>query len=333
MKLAVLAALPEGVVTRMVPFTGPAGTVAEICSALSTAKPAAATLLKVTAVAPVKFCPVMTTRPPSGAEAGVKLVITGAPMMAKGAALVAVSAPLTTVTTPELAAAGTVAVIWPALFTVKVAVVPLKRTAVAPVKLDPRMTTLVPGPPWAGAKLVMPGALVIVKFAPLVSLTPPTVTLTRPVVAAVGTVVLICVADATVKAAVVLSKRTAVAPVKFEPVMVTAVPAAPDTGVKPVMSGVAVTVKLPAPVPAPPGETTRTTPVVVPLATTASMRVTETTVNETAGVPLKVTCVAPVNLSPVSTTRVPGGPLAGAMAATVGGCALLLFSVPMRMRA
>jgi hypothetical protein len=49
-----------------------------------------------------------------------------------------------TVTHPLVAPAGTVALISVAETTVKVAEVPLKLTAVAPVRLSPRMITLAP---------------------------------------------------------------------------------------------------------------------------------------------------------------------------------------------
>ena len=51
---------------------------------------------------------------------------------------------------PVVAPVGTVAVIWVALFAVKVAVVPLKETADAPFRFVPVTTTLVPTGPLAG---------------------------------------------------------------------------------------------------------------------------------------------------------------------------------------
>ena len=49
---------------------------------------------------------------------------------------------------PVMAAAGTVALIWVAEFTVnEAALTPLKVTAVAPVRLAPVMTTVAPGKP------------------------------------------------------------------------------------------------------------------------------------------------------------------------------------------
>jgi hypothetical protein len=56
--------------------------------------------------------------------------------------------------------AATVAVIWVALSTVKLAAAfPLNFTEVAPLRFVPLMTTMVPEAPVAGAKLEMTGAL------------------------------------------------------------------------------------------------------------------------------------------------------------------------------
>src|SRR5438552_19065284 len=57
--------------------------------------------------------------------------------------------------------AGTVAVIAVAEFTVKLALVPLNRTALAPVKLVPLIVTLVPTGPLLGVKLATVGGLAL----------------------------------------------------------------------------------------------------------------------------------------------------------------------------
>ena len=69
----------------------------------------ALTPLNLTAVAPVKFVPVIVTLVPTGPLAGVKLVIVGAGMTVKLAALVAVPPGVVTFTGPVVAPAGTVA--------------------------------------------------------------------------------------------------------------------------------------------------------------------------------------------------------------------------------
>ena len=62
----------------------------------------------------------------------------------------------------------------------------------------------------------------------------------------------------------------------------------------------------------PPGAVTEITPVVAPFGTTAVIWVFEFTTKMEAGVPLKVTAVAPARLAPVIVTFVPTGPLVGA---------------------
>jgi hypothetical protein len=108
---------------------------------------------------------------------------------------------------------------------------------------------------------------VTVKLLALVVLPPDVVTLTGPVVAPAGTVAWIVVAEFTVKLAALPLNPTAVAPVKFVPVMVTTVPAGPLAGVKLVIAG--ATVKLPALVAVPPGAVTLSGPVVAPAGTAA----------------------------------------------------------------
>jgi hypothetical protein len=74
--------------------------------------------------------------------------------------------------------------------TVKVvALVPLKLTAVTPVKFVPFIVTLVPAGPLVGLKFAIVGALAdTVKLLVLVAVPPDVVTLSGPVVAPAGTV-------------------------------------------------------------------------------------------------------------------------------------------------
>ena len=74
-----------------------------------TVKLAAFTPLNRTAVAPVKFVPVIVTLVPTGPLAGVTLVIVGAGMTVKLVALVAMPPGVVTLTGPVVAPAGTVA--------------------------------------------------------------------------------------------------------------------------------------------------------------------------------------------------------------------------------
>ena len=75
------------------------------------------------------------------------------------------------------------------------------------------------------------------------------------------------VAETTVKAASAPLKRTAVVPEKFEPLIVTAVPAAPLVGVKLAIEGAWTTVKSIELVAVPPGVVTAIRPVVAPAGT------------------------------------------------------------------
>jgi hypothetical protein len=74
--------------------------------------------LNLTAEAPERLVPVMTTDVPTGPLLGVKLVSVGAGMTVKLPALVAVPPVVVTATVPVVAPVGTVAVICVALFTV-----------------------------------------------------------------------------------------------------------------------------------------------------------------------------------------------------------------------
>src|SRR5437867_8271099 len=102
----------------------------------------------------------------------------------------------------------------------KLAPVPLKATAVAPVKFVPLIVTLVPTGPLVGVKLVVVGALAVtVKLLALVAVPPAVVTLAGLVAAPAGTVAWIAVAAPTVKLSPVPLKATAVATVKFVPLL------------------------------------------------------------------------------------------------------------------
>ena len=104
------------------------------------------------------------------------------------------------------------------------------------------------------------------------------------------------------------SKYTAVAPLRPEPVRVTAAPIAPLVGEKPVTCG--RTTKF-VEVAAVHGEqVTLMGPVVAAAGTTAEICVLETTVN-VAGAPLKMTAVTPMKLVPMMVTEAPAEPLAG----------------------
>jgi hypothetical protein len=115
----------------------------------------------------------------------------------------------------------------------------LNATAVAPVKFVPLIVTLVPTGPLAGVKAAIAGAgaLTTVKSIALVALPPGVVTLSGPVVAPAGTVARMAVGEITAKLAATPLNCTAVAPVKFVPVIVTEVPTSALEGVKLVIVG------------------------------------------------------------------------------------------------
>src|SRR5881227_2912755 len=160
----------------------------------------------------------------------------------------------------------------------KLALTLLKVTPVAPVKLVPLMVTLVPTGPLAGVKPVIDGGLITVKLPALVAVPPGVVTLIVPVVVLEGTVACIEVVELTVKLALAPLKATRVAPEKLVPLMVTLVPTGPLAGVKLVIVGGLITVKLLALVAVPPGVVTLIVPVVAPAGTVARIEVAELTV-------------------------------------------------------
>src|SRR5207302_1999898 len=86
-------------------------------------------------------------------------------------------------------------------------------------------------------KLVIVGGLSTVKLPELLAEPPGVVTLIGPLEAPAGTVAVIVVAELTVKPALVPLNRTAVAPVRFVPLIVTLAPTSPLLGVKLVTVG------------------------------------------------------------------------------------------------
>src|SRR5437763_1155839 len=185
----------------------------------------------------------MVTLVPTGPLLGVKLEIVGGLMTVKLAALLAVPSEVVTLIGPLETPAGTVAVIAVAEPTVKLALVPLNSTAEAPVKLVPLMGTLVSTAPLRGVKLEIVGGLMTVKLAALLAVPPGVVTLIGPLVAPAGTVVVIAVAELTVKLALTLLNSTAVAPLKRAALSRTREPTGPLRGVKHEIVGGLMTVK------------------------------------------------------------------------------------------
>src|SRR5438445_5978851 len=169
-------------------------------------------------------------------------------------ALVAVPPGVVTLSGPVVAPLGTVAEIEVEEVAVKLALVPLNRTAEAPVKFVPVIVTGVPTGPLVGVKLVIVGAGMTVKLFVLVAVPPGVVTLSGPVVAPLGTVAEIEVEEVPAKLALVPLNRTAEAPVRFVPVIVTGVPTGPLVGVKLVIVGAGMTATVFVLVAVPPGD-------------------------------------------------------------------------------
>lgn len=307
-------AVPLGVTTLTAPALTPPGTVAVICVALTTVKDAAGVVPKLTAVAPVKFVPLIVITAPASAEGGAKPLIVGVGgRIVKGEADRAVPPGVVTLTIPASAPAGSVAVICPSLLTVKVISAAPILTLLTPVKPTPTIASVVPTEPLPGLRRTIFGAVIIVKGAPEAAVPLGVTTLITPVAASAGTVAVICVPLLTVKAvAGVEPNFTAVAPVKLLPVSTTLASTAPLAGAKPVSEGVALTEKSAyGGVPTPDG--VRTMIGTRPL-TTAGTRVwicESVLLRIGASTSPKRTDVAPASCEPLTTTFVPTAPEAG----------------------
>jgi len=191
---------------------------------------------------PPKLEPAMTTDVPAAPVVGVTLLIAG--VTANGTPLLVPLAVVTT-TLPVVAAAGTVAVMLPALQAVAVAEVPLKVTVPDPCeapKVEPAIATDDPTIPEFGVRLLMAGGTV--KVTPL--LAPLEVVTTRlPVVAPAGTVAVMRPALQAVTVAAVPLKVTVLVPCeapKVEPAMTTDDPTIPEFGVRLLIAGVTLNV-------------------------------------------------------------------------------------------
>lgn len=113
-----------------------------------------------------------------------------------------------------------------------------------------------------------------------------------------------------------LPNLTSVAPEKLVPVILTTVLVPPLVGVNDVIVGAATYVN-PANVAVPPGVATLTSPE-APAATTATIVVGETIVNDDAGIPPKLTLVAPIKPLPVIVTDNPLPEVVGVNEVIVG---------------
>ena len=197
----------------------------------------------------------------------------------------------------------------------------------------PVIATRVPIGPAGGARLAIVGVGKTVNATPLLA-TPFTVTTTFPLVAAAGTGTLIVVPFQLFGVAGVPLKVTVLVPCvapKVVPVIVTTVPAAPESGDRLVITGAAVTVNVFELLAVPP-TVTRTGPVVAPVGTGTEMLVVLQLVG-VAAVPLKATvllpCIEP-KLVPAIVTEAVTAPEVGVRLTMVGAAtnAIPLLGTP-----
>lgn len=294
---------PPVTVTR--PDTAPTGTTTVICDAEIIGDPAT-TPPKLTELPATKFDPDTTTDAPTAAEPGVTPATVGVGNTVKFPALTATPSGVDTRTTPVTAPSGTTTVIDVSDTTTGLtAATPPNVTDVAPVKLLPVTVTVAPTTADPTLNPVIRGNTV--KLTALVAVPPAVTTVTTPDVAPTGTDVVIDVDDTTVNVDCNTPlNRTAVAPVKPEPVIVTApATAAPPTGVTALIVG--ITAKSAALVAVPPGATTVIRPVTAPAGTVTVIDVSDTT-GLTATTPPNRTAVAPANDVPEIVTSDPTTP-------------------------
>jgi hypothetical protein len=140
---------------------------------------------------------------------------------------------------PGVAPLGTIAWISESESTVKLASTWLNLTTVAPVKEEPRMSTLPPAGPHVGVNELIVGAMP--NGAMLLPVPFGVVTVIGPVTAPLGTVAWISESESTVKEAPMPLKVTEVAPARFAPRMSTLVPTEALAGVKVLIAGAVMT--------------------------------------------------------------------------------------------
>jgi len=281
-KFEPLLAWPPTVTTTL-PVSAPAGTGTTMFVPFQLVG-MACTPPKVTVLVPCvvpKFAPVIVTAVPTTPELGLKFVILGAGTVTVKFEPLLAWPPNVTTTLPVSAPAGTGTTMFVPFQLVGMACTPPKVTVLVPCvvpKFAPVIVTAVPTTPEPGLKFVMLGAgIVTVKVAPLLAF-PRTVTTTLPVTAPAGTGTTMLVPLQFVGAALTPPKKTVLVPCvapKFTPLIVTAVPATPELGLKLLMLGaLLLSVKLDPLLACPPTVTTAPpvtapvgirTPILIPL--------------------------------------------------------------------
>ena len=207
--------------------------------ALCTENEAAETPPKRTAVAPVKFVPLMLTSWLEEADAGEKEVMVGTAAASQvKPANVAVPVGVVTEILPVAPSPTTAMIVVASIIAKEAAATAPKRTAVAPLRWVPRMVTDCPFRADVGAKEERVGTVEGAKVNPANEAVPAGVTTdTEPLDPAPTTAVIVTESTTEKEAAAVPPKRTAVAPRKLAPLMSTAVPAPPELGEKEVSVG------------------------------------------------------------------------------------------------
>ena len=186
--------------TSIRPEAAPEGTTAVICVVESTVIFDAGVPPKRTPVTLENPLPVITTRVPTPPLVGVNEPMPRAFPTVNLESDLATLAPIATRIRPDTASAGTMAEIWVAESTVKLASCPPKRTLVAPRKPVPVMVTLVPLTPLVGAKDDTAGLVTVNTVVDRA--TPAGVaTRTRPFAMPSGTAAVICVGESRVNVA------------------------------------------------------------------------------------------------------------------------------------
>ena len=250
--LALVAVPPTVVTATLCAPAVPAGVVAVMTVAVLV-KIVAATPPTFTLVAPVKFVPVivMVVPPATGPEIGVTVVMVGSATYVNAAVLVAVPPTVVTATSFAPAApAGVTAVMEVELTTTTLVAATPPTFTVAPArKLVPVRVMVLPAAsgPALGVTDVSVGAAAYVNALVLVTV-PPRVVTTRLAATLmdeagpVGVTAVICVGETTTTLVGATPPRVTLAPVKFVPVIVIAVPPAigPEFGTTDVTVGAAM---------------------------------------------------------------------------------------------
>jgi len=243
LKLFALTMVKPLVVTEILPFVAPAGTIVVMLLAVEEVTRAATPLKNTSGVEP-KFVPEIITVAPMAALAGLKLLMVGVDNTVKLSTLVTVT-PFTSMDIgPVAAPGGTRVSTLDAVAEVMVADTPVKERDGEEMKLEPETFTTVPTAPLVGVKPVITGDGNTIKFELLLIVTPFTVIEIGPVDAPAGTVVdMLPVLDEFTKAGVPLKETEGVV-LKFVPVIVMMAPTEPLEGLNPVMVGGDSTTKL-----------------------------------------------------------------------------------------